>query len=78
MKKVKMYELKKGDKFKYINSKTGEPEENTYIKGRPHTLTGGLFGPQKMYVTTIYAPGELYDGDFCGYVSVDREVYKVD
>lgn len=75
MEKVKLYQLKKGDHFKYANWQTGEPEENVYIKGRPHTDT---YDNKKMYVTFIYAPGKPYDNNFTGYVDCDREVYKVD
>ena len=74
MKPVHLYELKKGDKFKTANWETGEPEENIYIKGRTNTDESGLTG----YVTTIYAPGKPFNGNFTGYVDADRLVYKVD
>ena len=76
MEAVRLYKLKKGDHFKYINVLTGQPEQNTYIKGRPHTDPWDH--RRKMYATLIYAPGESYDNSFCGYVDHDVYVVKVD
>ena len=75
MEPVHLYELKKGDKFKIANWKTGEPEQNIYIKGRPNT---DRINGDKSYVTTIYAPGKPFNGNFTGYVAFDQLVYKVD
>lgn len=78
MKPVKLYKLKKGDHFRYVNQFTGEPEDPVYIKGRPHTQVDIIGHKRQMYVTLLYAPGEPYDHSFCGYVNTDVDVVKVD
>lgn len=72
METVKLYKLKKGEKFRTLDIH-GEPETGILIKGRPHTDYYG----NKLYVTFIYAPGEPYDHSFAGHMNCDIDVVRV-
>ena len=74
MNTVKLYKLKKGDTFRTLDIH-GEPENEIYIKGRPHT--DKYDHNRKMFVTLNYAPGKPYHESFSGYMDCDIDVIKV-